>query len=128
MCGARRPDLRIWCWAAAALIDLFGTWTAHPAPGRTTRTERLPFDAEHVLGRMLLFLIILLGETVLTLGRAVSAHHSDPLTPLMALVGLLTIYFGRAEQLAASHAAATEGPIRSVHLGINVIYGVVAAS
>jgi low temperature requirement protein LtrA len=34
-----------------------------------TRTERRAFGAEHMLERMRLFLIILLGETVLSLGR-----------------------------------------------------------
>ena len=122
---------RMWCWAVAALIDLVGTWTAHPVPGGATRTRQLPFDAEHTLERMRLFLIILLGETVLTLGRVIAAHHSDALTLVLAagcfvaLVCLWAVYFGRAEQLVESHIAATENPIRSVHIGINVIYGVV---
>lgn len=122
---------RMWCSAVAALIDLVGTWTAHPVPGGAIRTQQLPFDAEHMLERMRLFLIILLGETVLTLGRVIAAHHSDALTLVLAagcfvaLVCLWAVYFGRAEQLAESHIAATENPIRSVHIGINVIYGVV---
>lgn len=85
------PKLRIWFWAAAALIDLVGTWIAHRTPGGTTRTERLPFDAEHMLERMRLFLIILLGETVLSLGRVVSEHHSDLLTLLLALGGFVAL-------------------------------------
>jgi hypothetical protein len=91
--------------AAAVLIDLLGTFTAHPTPGRTTRTARLPFDAEDMLERMRLFLVILLGETILTLGRAISGHYSDALTLLMALGGFIAL-------------------VRSVHTGINVIYGV----
>ncbi|GHE93677.1 membrane protein [Amycolatopsis deserti] len=126
------PESRIWWWAAGALIDLLGTWTAHPMPGRTTRTERLPFDAKHMLERLRLFLIILLGETVLTLGRVLADHAQDALTPLLALGGfvalvcLWAIYFGRSEQEVVSHAAESADPIRSVHLGINVVYGVVA--
>lgn len=130
--AALGPDARIWFWSAAALVDLAGTWTAHPTPGRTTRTARLPFDAEHMLERMRLFLIILLGETVLTLGRAISDHYSDALTLVLALGGfaavvfLWQVYFGRSEQQVVRHTSATEDPIRSVHVGINAIYGVVA--
>ncbi|MEN0137429.1 MAG: low temperature requirement protein A [Rhodococcus sp. (in: high G+C Gram-positive bacteria)] len=129
--AALDPKWRLWLWAVAALIDLVGTWSAHPLPGGGTQTRQLPFDAEHMLERMRLFLIILLGETVLTLGRVIAAHHSDALTLALAagcfvaLVCLWAIYFGRAEQLVEGHIATTENPIRSVHLGINVIYGVV---
>jgi len=43
--AALEPGSRLWCWAVATFIDLLGTSTAHPMPGRVTRTERLPFDA-----------------------------------------------------------------------------------
>jgi low temperature requirement protein LtrA len=79
------PDSRLWLWAVAAVIDLVGTWTAHAVPRRSTRTEGLSFDAPHMLERLRLFLIILLGEIVLSLGRVVSEHYSDALTLLLAL-------------------------------------------
>ncbi|AHH17616.1 hypothetical protein NONO_c28240 [Nocardia nova SH22a] len=125
-------DLRLYFWAVGALIDLIGTWTAHPVRGRSVPTGHLPFDATHMLERMRLFLIILLGETVLTLGRIISDHHGEPLVLLLtlgcaaALVCLWAVYFGRSEQLVVSHAADIENPIRAVHVGINTIYGVVA--
>ncbi|GAA4552932.1 low temperature requirement protein A [Amycolatopsis samaneae] len=128
--AAVSPGTRIWWWGAAAVIDLIGTWTAHPTPGRTTRTERLTFDVDHMLERMRLFLIILLGETVLTLGGVLAEHTPDTLTLLvavgafLALVCLWAIYFGRAEQAVMSHIATTADPLRSVHRGMNVIYGV----
>ncbi|MGA4792376.1 low temperature requirement protein A [Nocardia sp. AB354] len=125
-------DIRLYLWAVGALIDLLGTWTAHPVRGRSVRTAHLPFDAEHMLERMRLFLIILLGETVLTLGRIISDHRGDPVTLLLALgcaaalVCLWAVYFGRSEQLVVTHAVEIENPIRAVHVGINAIYGVVA--
>lgn len=130
--AALEGDLRLWCWAAAACIDLVGTWTAHPVPSGAIHTRRLPFDADHILERMRLFLIILLGETVLTLGRVISAHHSDLLTLVLALgcfvalVCLWVIYFRRAEKLVEDHLSSTEDPIGAAHLGINAIYAVVA--
>lgn len=125
-------DVRLWCWAAAAAIDLAGVWSAHPLPGVRIRTARLTFDAEHMLERMRLFLIILLGETLLTLGRVVSAHHSEALTLVLAagvfaaLVCLWAVYFEGPEEEVVSHATSTD-PIRAVHVGLNVIYGVVAS-
>ncbi|MFF0488690.1 low temperature requirement protein A [Nocardia sp. NPDC004068] len=124
-------EIRLYLWFAAALIDLLGTWTAHPVRG-SVRTARLPFDAEHMLERMRLFLIILLGETVLTLGRVIADHRRDPVTLVLALgcaaalVCLWAVYFGRSEQLVVTHAVEIENPIRAVHVGINAIYGVVA--
>ena len=124
-------DSRLWLWAIAATIDLIGAWTAHPGPGEATETKRVPFDAEHMLERMRLFIIILLGETVLALGLIIS-DHSDARTLLMALgcfvalVCLWAVYFGRAEEVVVEHMAGTDNPIRAVRRGINVIYGVVA--
>lgn len=129
--AALDPETRLWFWEVAAVIDLLATWTAHRTPDRTTRTESHPFDAEHMLERMRLFLIILLGATVLSVGRVVAEHHSDLLTLLLAvgafiaLVCLWLVYFGRSEQLVLSHTSSTENPIRSIHIGINIIYGVV---
>lgn len=125
------PELRLWWWAAAAFVDLVGVFTEHPLPGRRANTHQLPFDADHTLERMRLFLIILLGETVLSIGRAVFNNHDDALTLLAALGGFIALvslwftYFGRAEHAAIEHASATDDPIRAVHLEINVIYGVI---
>jgi low temperature requirement protein LtrA len=124
-------DRRLWFWGAAALIDLLGVFTEHRLPGQRAQTERLPFDVDHMLERMRLFLIILLGETVLSIGRAVSDNHSDPLTLVAALGGFIALvslwftYFGRAERSALDHASTTDDPIRTAHLQINVIYAVV---
>jgi low temperature requirement protein LtrA len=125
-------EYRLWLWAGAAAVDGIGAWTAHPVPGRTTHTGAHPFDAAHIVERMRLFLIILLGETVLTLGRVVSDHHDDALTLAMALAGFVALvclwsaYFGRAEQEVVRHTAVVDDPIRSVHVGLTCIYGVVA--
>jgi low temperature requirement protein LtrA len=130
--AASDHDLRLLLWAIAAGIDLLGAWTAHPLPGRRTQTHQHSFDIEHMLERMRLFLIILLGETVLSLGRVVSDHYADTRTILMALAGFVALvclwlfYFGHTEEHVVEHASTTENPIRAVHLGINVIYGVVA--
>lgn len=124
------PEPRLWWWAAAALLDLVGTWTAHPLPGRKTQSESLPFDAEHMVERMRLLLIILLGETLLIVGKVLSGSPSDGLTlglsfgTFVAVVALWALYFWRGETAVVRHVSDTADPIRSVHLGINVLYGV----
>ncbi|GEM29566.1 membrane protein [Nocardia neocaledoniensis NBRC 108232] len=130
--AAAEPRTRLWFWAAAATIDLLGTWFAHPIPGRRIDSRRLEFDAEHMVERMRLFLIIMLGETVLTLGRVITEHHDDALVLTLALgcfvalVCLWQMYFGRAEREVVRHITHTTDPIAAVHLGLSAIYGVVA--
>ncbi|MCD0444156.1 low temperature requirement protein A [Glycomyces sp. A-F 0318] len=126
--AAVAPEAQLWLWAAAAMIDLVGAWTAHPLPGRALDSERLPFDAEHFIERLRLFLIILLGETVLSLGETIAHQPNEPLIltaalgTFIALVGLWFTYFGRGERIAVGNAAETDDPIRAVRLGIDMTY------
>ncbi|MGW4323486.1 low temperature requirement protein A [Streptomyces sp. NPDC004684] len=125
--GARLP----W-WGAAAVVDLAGTLLAHPLAGRVIRSGDLPFDSEHMLERLRLFLILLLGETVLTAGATMAQAAFDPPTVtasagvFVALVCLWAAYFGGGEDVVAVHVATTSDPIRSVRWGINATYGALA--
>jgi low temperature requirement protein LtrA len=127
------PGPRLWWWAAAALVDLTGTWFAHPLPGRTLSSRELAFDADHMLERLRLFFIILLGETVLTAGAAMAAAPVDPYSVLAtagvftALVCLWAVYFGGGEDVFTTAVATTADPVRSVRLGVNSAYIVLAA-
>ncbi|MER8035400.1 low temperature requirement protein A [Streptomyces hydrogenans] len=124
---------RLWWWAAAALIDLTGTWLAHPLPGRTLSSRELAFDADHMLERLRLFFIILLGETVLTAGRAMSEAPVDVPSVLatagvfVALVCLWAAYFGGGEDVITTAVTTSADPVRSVRLGVNSAYLVLAA-
>jgi low temperature requirement protein LtrA len=131
--GAAGPsDTRLWWWSAGAVVNLFGVCLAHPLPGRVLRSQHLPFDADHMRERLRLFLIILLGETVLTIGRVISNAPTDPATVLAsvavfaALVCLWATYFAGGEDLFARHVLTTIDPIRAVRVGINVTYGALA--
>ncbi|TGN79370.1 low temperature requirement protein A [Streptomyces bauhiniae] len=127
------PEPRLWWWAAAALVDLTGTWLAHPLPGRTLRGGELVFDAEHMLERLRLFFIILLGETVLTAGRAMTDAPVDVASVLatagvfIALVCLWAVYFGGGEDVIAIVVASSTDRVRAVRLGVNSAYLVLAA-
>jgi low temperature requirement protein LtrA len=71
--GAILPaEVRLPWWAGAAVVDLAGTWLAHPLPGRMLRSEHVEFDADHMLERCRLFLLIALGESVLSSGTAIA--------------------------------------------------------
>ncbi|MFG2452797.1 low temperature requirement protein A [Streptomyces sp. NPDC048512] len=124
---------RLWWWAAAALVDVTGTWLAHPLPGHTLSSRELAFDAEHMLERLRLFFIILLGETVLTTGRAMTEAPVDLRSVLAAagvytaLVCLWAAYFGGGEDVITTAITTTTDPVRSVRLGVNSAYLVLAA-
>ncbi|MBD0670203.1 low temperature requirement protein A [Streptomyces sp. CBMA156] len=131
--AAADPGPRLWWWGAAALVDLAGTWLAHPLPGRTLTSRALAFDADHMVERLRLFFIILLGETVLTAGRAMSDAPVDAPSILAgagvftALVCLWAVYFRGGEEVVTSSVATTADPVRAVRLGVNGAYGVLAA-
>ena len=100
------------------MIDLIGGWLGHPIPGRRLNTERLPFDAEHMLERNRLFLLIALGETVLATGTAIAAAPMTLLTvvtgtaALAGTVALWAVLFGRTHTLTLRHLEETQDPLR----------------
>ncbi|WP_425839895.1 low temperature requirement protein A [Streptomyces fractus] len=124
---------RLWWWSAAALIDVTGTWLAHPLPGRALSSRSLVFDAEHMVERLRLFFIILLGETVLTAGRAMSDAPLDVPSVLAtagvftALVCLWAAYFSGGEEVVTAAVSTATDAMRSVRLGVNCAYVIVAA-
>ncbi|MFF8381556.1 low temperature requirement protein A [Streptomyces sp. NPDC015661] len=132
--AATNPDARLWWWGAAALVDLAGTWLAHPLPGRTLSDSALGLDAEHMIERLRLFFIIVLGETVITAGRAMTDTPLTASTVLAtagvfaALVCMWAFYFGGAETvITTTVATSSTDPMRTVRLGINCAYLVLAA-
>ncbi len=128
--ASTRPRL-IW-WALAASIDQIGRWLAHPIPGRRLESENVGFDADHMLERCRLFLLIALGETVLTTGSAIA---SAPLTlvtvatgtfALAGTVGLWSFSYGRSHRLIIGHADRTSDPIRASRYAVNAVLVMVA--
>ncbi|MBT2728145.1 low temperature requirement protein A [Bacillus sp. ISL-75] len=121
----------IW-WGIAAGIDILGTWFAHPLPGRVLRSENVEFDAEHMVERCRLFLIIALGEIVVTTGRAISAapiNHITLLTgicSIASIVALWAIYFGGSEHLVLHYTEETTNPILAARLAMNGLIVTVA--
>lgn len=110
-------DIRLLFWCVAAGIDLLGRWLAHPIPGRWLQSENIAFDADHMLERCRLFLIIALGETVFTTGTTLTTEKLDFMTVLTgttALAGTVALWsltFGRLHSIIVTHAETTSDPI-----------------
>ena len=106
--AAAEETARLWWWAAAATIDLIGTWFAHPVPGRVLHSRNVAFDADHMIERCRLFLIIALGETVLITGTALAQAPFGFVTAvtaslsLLSIVSLWVLYFGGSDASSAS--------------------------
>ncbi|MFF3851272.1 low temperature requirement protein A [Streptomyces sp. NPDC002328] len=79
--GTPAPDAavdggaRLTWWAAATLIELAGTWAAHPLPGRRLDSREVAFAGGHLLERGRLFMIIAFGETIMTARSEGSVPH-----------------------------------------------------
>jgi low temperature requirement protein LtrA len=114
----------IW-WAGAAATDLAGTWLAHPLPGRMLRSEHVEFDANHMLERCRLFLIIALGESVLSSGTAIADASRTLLTvvtgtcALVTIVALWGLHFAASGRLMDRYVDTTTDPILAARRTVN---------
>lgn len=114
---------RLEWWAGATLVELAGTWTAHPLPGRRLESRQVGFAGGHLLERGRLFMIIALGETVMTTGTALTAAPYEPMTLLTAgvaltgTIALFWLFFSRSERVVR-HYEQTEDPMRAGRSGV----------
>ncbi|WP_019070443.1 low temperature requirement protein A [Streptomyces hokutonensis] len=112
----------VW-WAAAILVELAGTWAAHPLPGRRLDSREVTFAGGHLLERGRLFVIIAFGETVMTTGTALTTAPYQPMTLLtsgVALTGtvaLFWLFFSHSERVVR-HYQTTEDPMRAGRSGV----------
>jgi low temperature requirement protein LtrA len=109
-------DARLLLWGLAVAGGYGGAWAQHWLPGRGRRVdlEHTEIAAGHLVERFRLFFIIMLGETVLTMGNTF-AGEPFALERLLALaigfaatVALWWCYFQRAEALGARAAEPPE--------------------
>ncbi|MBV1843104.1 low temperature requirement protein A [Photobacterium ganghwense] len=125
-------DTRLFWWGAAVLIDLLGSYLAHPIPGYRLNFEQLPFDAEHMLERYNLFIIIALGETILMTGASIAKASTDLMTiftgscALLITISLWALAFGSIQKHAEAHAIVTINPVRISHYAMNIMTIMVA--
>ena len=119
-------------WALAAGIDQIGRWLAHPIPRRRLHSEHVQFDASHMLERCRLFLIIALGETVLTTGVSIARAPIKIITlvtgtsALVGTVALWALSFGRSHRRVMQHLEKTSDPVRAARHAVNALMVMVA--
>ena len=120
---------RLFWWAAAAAIDLLGMRLRHPVPGLPVPgRDEIDFDLPHQIERCQLFLIICLGEAILTTGSAIIHGLDEPLVvvtgvaSLLVIIGVWGLFFGPAneEHVLAPMASESHGddPASNVSLAI----------
>jgi low temperature requirement protein LtrA len=85
-------DARLVLWALAVVVAHGGAWALHwlPVRGRAIDLEHTEISGGHLLERIRLFFIILLGETVLTTGTAFTSQPFE----LERLVALAVAFSG----------------------------------
>ncbi len=114
----------IW-WICSASIDLVGTWFAHPIPGRRFKTDDIEFDADHMLERCRLFLIIAIGEVIYGLTNAISHVTMTwhvvlaAICSFVSIISLWALYFWGAEHIAVRHINETKNPLLAARLAVN---------
>ncbi|MFZ6042175.1 low temperature requirement protein A [Vibrio natriegens] len=127
------PETRLLWWGAAVLVDLIGSYLAHPIPGHRINFEQLPFDAEHMLERYNLFVIIALGETILMAGTSIAEHPTDFMTlftgssALMITMSLWALAFGSIQKHTEEYAKVTINPVGISHYAMNALMVMVAS-
>lgn len=130
--AAATSEARLLWWALAAGIGQIGTWLAHPIPGRWLHSENLEFQGGHMLERCRLFLIIALGETILTTGAAIATAPMTLMTvatgaaALAGTVALWSLGFGRAGRLVLQYVEETRDPVRASISVMNTLMAMVA--
>lgn len=121
------PSRRLGWWAVAATVDCAGTWLAQPLPGRRLQSQGMSFAAHHMLERCRLFLLVALGETILSTGRAVSEAALAPLailTGTASLIGVVALWilgFGSAVRVTEPHVDVTSDPVRASRHAANAL-------
>jgi low temperature requirement protein LtrA len=115
--GLADHSLRVAFWIIALMIEYTGPILRYWVPSLgASPPETLDINGEHLAERCALFVIIALGETVLTTGKNATDHLENPSTmPVFACAFLATvlmwwIYFHDGQEKAAEKAEATSEP------------------
>ena len=130
--AAANPDTRLLWWGLAAGIDLIGTWLAHPVPSRHLHSEHIRFDVSHMSERCRLFLLIALGETIVTTGTAIMESPITPMTimtgtaALAGTIALWALIFGHSQRLNVRYRMETHDPIRIGRYAVTALLGLCA--
>ncbi len=120
--GFASLEARVAFWAVALLIEYVSPLARYWVPGLgSSPRETLDISGEHMAERCALFVILCLGETILTTGRTAAEHMQSNLSVMVFCSAFLTtgfmwwIYFHHGQQKAADKAEATSAPGTVAH-------------
>lgn len=120
--GLAERELRVFFWIAALAIEYVAPLLRYWLPGLgSAPPETLDINGEHMAERCALFVIIALGETILTTGKNASAHLDSSMTPLVLTCAFLStvtmwwIYFHDGQERAADKAEEGTQPQATGH-------------
>jgi low temperature requirement protein LtrA len=115
--GLVEPQMRVIFWIAALAIEYAGPAMRYWVPSiGASPPETLDIHGDHLAERCALFVIIALGETILTTGKNASSHMDNAGTPLVLCCAFLStiamwwIYFHDGQEKAADKAEETTEP------------------
>ncbi|MGE6784499.1 low temperature requirement protein A [Ensifer adhaerens] len=115
-------EARLATWSAAIALEYMGPLVRYRVPGLgSSPKETLVLSGEHLAERCALFVIICLGETILTTGRNTVEHMDADLTFLVfgsafaSTVAMWWIYFHKGQEAAAEKAEKTSRPEAVAH-------------
>ncbi|MET4638734.1 low temperature requirement protein A [Mycetocola sp. 2940] len=108
-------DARLWIWLAAILIAMMGPWVRFHVPGLgRSDVETWNVSGEHFAERVSLFLIIVLGESILVTGRSFAESSLSPLDMLSFLAAFTStvlmwlLYFNHSQKGGRDYISETE--------------------
>lgn len=115
--GLAEGQMRVALWVAALAIEYAGPGLRYWLPGLgAAPPETLKINGEHLAERCALFVIIALGETILTTGKNASAHLDVTGSPLVLLCAFLStvlmwwLYFHDGQEQVADKVEETAEP------------------
>ncbi|MND27790.1 low temperature requirement protein A [Agrobacterium tumefaciens] len=113
---------RILLWGIALAIEYAGPACRYVVPGLASSDEdRLHLSGEHLAERCALFVIICLGETILTTGRTATEYMNSGLTfivfcsAFVSTVAMWWIYFHHGQEEASRKAENAEEKAKIAH-------------
>lgn len=120
--GLMESEARVILWIAALAIEYIAPMLRYwlPSLGRAPE-ETLDVNGEHLAERCALFVIIALGETILTTGKTASSHFDSAMMPLVLTCAFLStvlmwwLYFHDGQERAADKAEEDAEPQATGH-------------
>lgn len=116
--GAFVPDeTRLWVWLAAVIIDMAGPRLRFAVPGLgRSDVDSWNVSGEHMAERVSLFLIIVLGESILITGGSFADGNLGPLDALAFLAAFTStvlmwlLYFNHGQEHGSDYISESSRP------------------